>query len=140
IPAIRIVRSHEIDDDLISMIALNSRLSEERALDIRVQIATNEQGLNAVQTLIHRMGGTDAFQLAVDGVLSYTLRRVQHRIAELPDTSGSFTTWLDDDGTGEGDRVPLKAKVYRHRKKLIIDLAGSGPQSRGGLNVSESAL
>ncbi|RZT98274.1 N-methylhydantoinase B [Advenella incenata] len=140
IPAIRIARGLRVDEDLLSMIALNSRLPEERSLDLRVQIATNEHGMKAAQALISRMGGSDSFLNAVDGVLSYTLRRVEHRISNLPERAGSFTTWLDDDGSGHGDRVPLKVKVYKAGKQLIVDLEGSGPQSKGGLNVSESAL
>lgn len=140
IPIIRVARAHQIDDDLIGMIALNSRLPEERALDLRVQIATNEKGAMAAQTLIRRMGGATDFQRAVDDLLLYTLRRTEHRIAALPQGSMAFTTWLDDDGTGQGDRVPLTATVYKEGKQLVVDLAGSGAQSRGGLNVSESAL
>lgn len=140
IPIMRIARAYRVDDDLIAMIALNSRLPDERALDLRVQIATNEKGGSAAQALIRRMGGVAGFQQAVNGVLRYTLRRAQHRIATLPLGKSTFTTWLDDDGTGQGDRVPLTATVYKDGKSLIVDLAGSGAQSRGGLNVSESAL
>ncbi|CAM4279736.1 hydantoinase B/oxoprolinase family protein [Bordetella muralis] len=140
IPIIRAARAHQIDDDLIGMIALNSRLPEERALDLRVQIATNEKGAIAAQTLIGRMGGAACFQRAVDDLLLYTLRRTEYRIAALPQGSMAFTTWLDDDGTGQGGRVPLTATVYKEGNQLVVDLAGSGAQSRGGLNVSESAL
>lgn len=140
IPIIRVARGHQVDDGLISLIALNSRLPQERALDLRVQIATNEKGVIAAQALIRRMGNVASFQRAVDDVLHYTLRRIQHRIAALPAGSSTFTTWLDDDGSGQGGRVPLTATVFKDGKSLIVDLAGSGAQSRGGLNVSESAL
>ncbi|NYT60605.1 hydantoinase B/oxoprolinase family protein [Alcaligenaceae bacterium] len=140
IPIIRVARGYQVDDDLIALIALNSRLPEERALDLRVQISTNEKGSSAAQALISRLGGIVAFRQAVDDVLRYTLRRTQHHIALLPDRSGTFTAWLDDDGSGEGDHVPLTATVYKDGKSLVVDLAGSGSQSRGGLNVSESAL
>ncbi|OZI18784.1 5-oxoprolinase [Bordetella genomosp. 9] len=140
IPVMRVGRAHAIDDDLIGLVALNSRLPQERSLDLRVQIATNAKGTAAIRALIERMGGVAAFKGAVDGVLAYTLQRVRHRIAALPDERATFTAWLDDDGTGEGGRVPLTATVHRHDGRLVVDLAGSGPQSRGGLNVSESAL
>lgn len=140
IPILRVARSHQVDDDLIAMIALNSRLPEERSLDLRVQIATNERGAAATRELIRRMGGIPAFQKSVDDVLAYTLARVQHRIAALAPGRHSFTTWLDDDGSGEGDRVPLTATVFTEGDRLVIDMAGTGPQSRGALNVAESAL
>lgn len=140
IPILRVARAHEVDDDLIDLIALNSRLSEERSLDLRVQISTNYKGVAATRALISRMGGVPAFQEAVDDVLGYTLRRVQHRIAALASGKHSFTTWLDDDGGGDGGRVPITATVFKEGDALVIDMAGTGPESRGALNVAESAL
>lgn len=140
IPILRVARAHQVDDDLIGMIALNSRLSEERALDLRVQIATNYKGATATRALISRMGGSSTFQRAVDDVLAYTLARIQHRISVLAPGRHTFTTWLDDDGSGDGGRVPITATVFKEGKTLVVDLEGTGPESRGALNVAESAL
>jgi len=140
IPIMRVARCGRIDDDLINMIALNSRLTEERTLDLRVQIATNEGGASTVRTLIERMGGVAKFQRAVNDVLSYTLHRIQFRIARLASGHHTFTTWLDDDGSGAGDRVPITVSVYKEGSSLVVDFAGTGPQSTGALNVAESAL
>lgn len=140
IPIMRVARSHEVDDDIIALIALNSRLPEERALDLRVQVATNAGGGAAIRSLIARMGGPAAFAEAIDDVLAYTARRIRRRIAALPPGRHGFTTWMDDDGTGEGGRVPLTATVCAEGDTLVVDFEGSGPQSRGALNVAESAL
>lgn len=140
IPILRVARSHAVDDDVIALIALNSRLPEERALDLRVQVATNAHGATAMRSLIHRMGGVLAFQGAVDDVLAYTSRRLEHRIAALASGRHSFTTWLDDDGSGDGGPVPVTATVFVDGSKLVVDMAGTGPQSRGAINVAESAL
>jgi N-methylhydantoinase B len=139
IPIIRIAREHEIDEDLLDLIALNSRLAEERKLDLRVQISTNEKGIIAAQELIRRMG-VAAFEQAIDDVLAYTLRRARRRIGQLGPGRHTFTTYLDDDGSGEGDRVPITATVFAEGEKLVIDLAGTGAESRGALNVAENAL
>lgn len=140
IPIMRIARDHQVDDDVISLIALNSRLSEERSLDLRVQVATNTHGATALCDLIKRMGGADAFRNSVDDVLTYSRRRLQHRVNALPTGRHSFTTWLDDDGTGEGGRVPVKATVFVENGNLVVDMKGTGPESKGALNVAESAL
>ncbi len=140
IPILRVARSHQVDDDLLALIALNSRLPEERSLDLRVQISTNEKGAAAMRELIGRMGGVTAFQQADSAVFVYTSRRLQHRIASLAPGHHSFTTWLDDDGSGEGDRVPITVTVSTEGNRLVLDMAGTGPASRGALNVPESAL
>jgi len=139
IPIIRIAREHRIDDDLLNLIALNSRLPEERALDLRVQISTNEKGVVAARDLIRRMG-VAAFEEAIDSVIAYTLRRTRLRIADLAPGRHTFTAYLDDDGGGDGERVPITATVFVEGDNLVVDLAGTGGQSRGGLNVAESAL
>src|SRR5215218_7835130 len=56
LPVIRIVRRGELDLDLLRLIASNTRDPEERALDLRVQIATNERGADAARNLIQQMG------------------------------------------------------------------------------------
>lgn len=140
IPVLKVARSHQVDEDLLALVALNSRLPEERSLDLRVQISTNEKGAAAMQGLIRRMGGTSVFQQAVSDVLAYTARRLEHRIAGLAPGHHSFTTWLDDDGSGEGDRVPICATLYTEGGRLVLDMAGTGTESRGALNVPESAL
>jgi N-methylhydantoinase B len=143
IPIMRIARGHRVDDDVINLIALNSRLAEERALDLRVQISTNEKGVTAARELIRRMGAA-AFENAVDDVIDYTARRARRRIAALGPGKHTFTTWLDDDGGGDGvnvgERVPLTATVFKEGDNLVVDLAGSGAQSRGALNIADNAL
>src|SRR6266849_3192676 len=44
IPIIRIARGGIIDEDLLNLISHNSRLAEERRLDLKVQIAVNIRG------------------------------------------------------------------------------------------------
>lgn len=138
IPVIRVVRGGVVDADLVNLIAANSRLSEQRALDLRVQVATNERGAAQLLELAVQMGEA-GMRAAIEDTLAYTARRLRRRISDLPDSSHSFTTWLDDDGNG-GDMLPIKATVTIADAHLLIDLEGSGPQARGALNISESAL
>src|SRR3954463_4011019 len=58
LPVIRIVRRGELDADLLNLIASNTRDPGERALDIKVQIATNERGAEAARGLVRQMGLT----------------------------------------------------------------------------------
>ena len=138
IPVIRIARAGEVDEDLLYMIAHNTREPEDRALDIRVQIATNDRGAAMVQQLIRQMG-LDGMQRSVDDLLTYTKRRLLNRIHELKDGDYSFTRYLADDGLG-GDRLPIHATVRVRGEKLTVDFTGSGPQARGAMSVPASAL
>ena len=138
IPVIRVARGGVVDADLVNLIASNSRLPEQRALDLQVQISTNERGASQLLEVAAQMGKAKMLA-AIDDTLTYTARRLRRRVAELPDGTHSFTTWLDDDGLG-GDMIPIKATVTVDGESLIIDMEGTASQARGALNVSESAL
>lgn len=138
IPIIRIARAGVLDEDLLNLISNNSRLSEERRLDIQVQIAVNNRGGEETRALFTRMG-LDAAQAAIEDLLFYTSERLRRRIETLPAGNFSFTTWLDDDGSGS-DPLPLVATVSPRGDTLHVDFGGTGPQAQGALNVPRNAL
>lgn len=140
IPVMRVAREGVVDEDLLSLVGLNSRLSEERILDLRVQIATNVRGIDSVLELIRRMG-IEGFETAVDDLLDYTRRRLQMRIAALGDNvQTKFTAWLDDDGFSDGPMLPMTASVSVEDGKIVLDFEGTGPEARGALNIATNAL
>ncbi|ALM84421.1 hydantoinase B/oxoprolinase family protein [Bordetella sp. N] len=139
LPVIRIVRAGQLDEDLLNLIANNTRDPEERALDLKVQIATNARGAAAMHGLIAQMG-LDKTLAAVDDVIVYTRNRLRMRIAALKQGTYSFENWLDDDGLGDGDPVPVRVSVTVAGDRLIFDFAGTGPQARGAMNLPVNAL
>jgi N-methylhydantoinase B len=138
LPVIRLVRDGELDEDLLALIAHNSRDPEERSLDLKVQVAANARGVALFRELAARMG-LPAIAAAVDDLLAYTTRRLRNRIRAMRDGQASSTAWLDDDGIG-GDPVPICATVTVRGDELIVDFAGTAGETRGAFNVPESAL
>jgi N-methylhydantoinase B len=138
IPVIRLVRAGELDEDLLNLVAHNSREPEERALDLKVQVSSNTRGGRAVLELARQMGPA-AMAAAIEDLLTYTARRLRNRVRDMADGRASFTAYLDDDGLG-GEPVPIQATVIVEGERLVVDFAGSAPQTRGALNVAESAL
>jgi N-methylhydantoinase B len=139
IPVIRIVRAGTLDDDLMNLIVNNTREPEERLLDLKVQIGTNERGAAAVRELVEHMG-FEAVRNAIDDILAYTARRLRNRVRELKPGSYSYTGYLDDDGSGATDPVPIKVTVDILGEDLRFDFTGSGPQAKGAVNLTISAL
>ncbi|MFA7669082.1 MAG: hydantoinase B/oxoprolinase family protein [Burkholderiaceae bacterium] len=139
LPVIRIVQQGVLDEDLLNLIANNTRDPEERTLDLKVQIATNERGAAAISGLIHQMGLEKTLQ-AVEDVLVYTRRRLLKRIGELKQGSYEFKNWLDDDGLGDGEPVPICVRVTVGAEGLEFDFSGSGPEARGAMNLPLNAV
>ena len=138
IPALRIAREGEVDEALLGFIACNTRDPEERSLDLKVQIATNERGAAAARALARQMG-IAAVRRSVEDVIGYTRKRMMNRIAELTPGRYTFTNHLDDDGMG-GDPVPITVTVEVAGDTLHVDFSGSGPQARGAMNIPVNAL
>ncbi|WP_142846742.1 hydantoinase B/oxoprolinase family protein [Telmatospirillum sp. J64-1] len=138
IPPMLIVEDGRLREDLLDLIAQNTREPEERILDLKVQVATNDRGVAALHGLVRQMG-LAAVEQAVEDILAYTALRLKMRIDELGDKRGSFVCHLDDDGSG-GPPVPIATTVWVENGNLVIDFAGTGPQAKGALNVPASAL
>lgn len=138
LPVIRIARSGQIDEDLLYLIACNTRDPEERLLDLRTQIGTNQRGGAMLLALIERMGWPTVAQ-SIEDILTYTGRRLRNRIAALPDGSYRFERAMDDDGF-PGQTVPIICTATIEGDTLSLDFDGSGPQARGAINLPDSAL
>lgn len=138
IPVSRIARRGVIEGDLLRLICANCRDPEERGLDLRVQIATNERGGEAVKGLIRQVGLSKVLQ-SVEDVLTYTRNRLGNRIRDLTEGSYRFTNMLDDDGMG-GSPVPITVTLTVADGLLKFDFTGSGRQARGAMNLPINAL
>ncbi|MDB5808485.1 MAG: 5-oxoprolinase [Betaproteobacteria bacterium] len=138
LPVIRVVRAGVLDTETLNLIAQNTRDPEERALDLRVQVATNERGATAARELVVQMGMA-AVRQSIDDIIAYTRRRIRNRIAELKIGEYRFTNYLDDDGMG-GEPVPIAVTVRVSKDGLALDFTGSGKQARGAMNVPTNAL
>ena len=138
IPVIRIAREGAIDEDLLELIACNTRDPEERMLDLRTQVGTNIRGGTMLLQLVDRMGWPAVAQ-AIEDILTYTRRRLQNRIAALPDGEYRFERAMDDDGF-PGAPVPIVCTARIAGDTIEFDFEGSGPEARGAINLPDSAL
>lgn len=140
IPVMRLVRAGEFDEDLLQLIAHNSREPEERALDLRAQVAVNRRGA-ALMSEMMAAEGLPTIERCVSDLLLYTSRRIRRRIADLPEGEWHGERWMDSDGLeGGSGRLPLRVRLEIRGGRLLLDFAGSAPQARGALNVSPNAL
>ena len=138
LPVIRIARGGAIDEDLLEVIAVNTRDPEERRLDLRTQVGTNVRAGEMLGALIERMGWPVVAQ-AIEDILSYTAERLSQRIAALADGVYRFERAMDDDGF-PGDPVPVVCTATVAGNRLSLDFEGSGPEARGAINLPDSAL
>jgi len=137
IPVIRLVHAGKMDDALLNLIAHNTRDPNERTLDLKVQVATNERGASSLLEMFRQLGASVVEQ-SIEDILAYTSRRLRNRVKEMNDGFATGEAQIDDDGLG-GDPVTIKATVRISGDRLTVDFNGSDPEARGAMNVAESA-
>jgi N-methylhydantoinase B len=133
IPAIKLYRKGELQDDVMRLILANVRTSDERKGDLNAQLAALRVGEQRLMELATRYGA-DLLCAGFEAILDYAERRMRRRLAELPAGTYSGEDFLDDDGTDD-EPVHIALQVTVTPDKLTLDFAGSAPQRKGNINA-----
>ncbi|MGH3771777.1 MAG: hydantoinase B/oxoprolinase family protein, partial [Pseudonocardiaceae bacterium] len=129
IPPILIADAHGERDDVVALIAANSRTPGERRGDLRAQFAANHVGARRLRELADRMG-TARLPEAMAAVCDYSDRRVRAAVRRIPDGCYRYRDVLE---VGAG--VTIRAAVTVAGDEVVIDFAGTDPQIPVNLNA-----
>jgi N-methylhydantoinase B len=127
IPPVLIADSHGERDDIVRLIAANSRTPPERRGDLRAQFAANHVGATRLRELAERLGA-QRLHRAMDAVCDYSDRRVRAAVRQIPDGSYRHEDVLEIARTGHPDGVRIRAEVTVTGDEVAIDFGGSDPQ------------
>src|SRR5437764_4965171 len=83
IPAVRLYRRGEVQEDVLCMILANVRTPEERRGDLNAQLASLRIGERRIRELARRYG-VELVTAGFEAILDYTERRMRRRLAEFP--------------------------------------------------------
>jgi N-methylhydantoinase B len=118
-----------LDDDLIDLIAANSRAGDERRGDLRAQLAVHRLAERRVSELCGRRGA-GWWRAACGEVWDYAERRTRAAIAAMPDGRYEATETVE---AAEGD-LEIRAAVQIRGDSVRIDFTGTAQQHPGNLN------
>ena len=114
------------------MMAVNTRIPDKLAGDMRAQVAACRTAEKGVLDLIVRHG-PEGYRRILDDLHDYAERVMRSEIARLPDGSWSFTDYID--GLGEApEPIPLQVSVTIAGDQLTVDWTGSSPEVPGAIN------
>ena len=122
IPPVLIADADGVREDVIRLIAANSRTPTERRGDLRAQFAANHVGSQRLLELADKMGA-DGLAAAMTAVCDYSDRRVRSAVREIPDGC-----YRHEDVLEIGDGVVIRAAVTVADDEVIVDFAGTDPQ------------
>jgi N-methylhydantoinase B len=138
ITPIRLIERGVLREDVMELLLANFALPLERQGDFRAQLAVNRLGARRLEELIGRWGAATV-RAACDELLDYGERKIRAAIAAVPDGVYRFVDAMDDDGVTE-QPIAVAVAITVSGDTMHLDFQGSGPESRGDLNVVRGAL
>jgi N-methylhydantoinase B len=118
-----------LDDDLIALIAANSRAGDERRGDLRAQLAVHRLAERRVSELTERRGA-DWWRTACAEVWDYAERRTRAAIDAMPDGRYEATETVE----AADEDLEIRATVEIEGDRVRVDFDGTAPQHGGNLN------
>ena len=134
IPPIRLGEGGAIREDLVAMLALNTRLQRDFRGDLMAMWGAARLGARRLEALIAAHGAA-SLDAAVDAILDLSEAHARRIIAAWADGEWTGEAVLDDDGHGHDD-IAIRARVTKRGDALTVDLSESDPQTPGFVNSS----
>jgi N-methylhydantoinase B len=136
VPPVKIVRGGRLQQDVVDILAANSRVPQSNWGDLNGQLNALDLGEKRFHALLDEYGdGTIEAALAALTERAEALMRAN--IAALPDGIYSCDDFLDNDGiTDEPLRIGLDLTIAGDRMRL--DFSRSAPPCDGPLNIARS--
>lgn len=134
IPPILLGQGRTAREDLVRMIATNTRLPREVRGDLMAMIGAAHLGERRLLAVLAKHGaeGTVA---AVDAILALSEAHARRILSTWADGEWLGEAFLDDDGFG-GTDIAIRARVTKRGDSLTVDLSESDPQTPGFVNSS----
>lgn len=136
IPPLKIMEDNKPNETLFRIIRNNVRVSDTVVGDMQSQISS----LLAAETELRRViadYGVGTVKLYMDNLIDYAEKLTRAGLAALPDGTGEFTDWIDDDGTKGSAPVKIHVKLTIKGNSAIIDFTGTSPQTSGAINPNK---
>ena len=120
------------NETLMAWMADQVRTPDERAGDLRAQVAALHTGRERLREAVERYG-EGRVRGAFDALIAHAEGGSRRAVAQIPEGAFTFTDLLDDDGFGTLD-IPIRVTLRRRGDTLDVDFAGTAMAVPGNLN------
>jgi len=133
IPAVKIWKAGVYNEDLIALVMHQTRSPEWCKADLNALVASCRVAARRVTEMAHRFGD-DVFVSACEALLARNHRAMAQLIdTAIGDDPVTFEDYICDDGLGFGP-YKMKCTMSKRDGRVILDFAGTDPQSAGSIN------
>jgi len=136
IPPVKLVRAGRLQQDIVDILAANSRVPQSNWGDLNGQLNALDLGERRLDALLDECGDeTIAQALAALSARAETLMRAN--IAALPDGTYRCDDFLDNDGVTDA-ALPIALDLTIAGDRMRLDFSRSAPPCEGPLNIARS--
>jgi N-methylhydantoinase B len=136
LPATKLYKAGTLNAEVRDLIEHNVRFSRQWWGDVQSQIASNITAERRIQALI-RKSGLDAVLNSFKAARDYSRARFLNAMKAMPNASVTVRDiYMEDDGFGDGP-YRVQISLTKTPEKIVVDFAGTDPQSMSTVNCSE---
>ncbi|WP_166909133.1 hydantoinase B/oxoprolinase family protein [Mycobacterium sp. DL440] len=132
---VRVWNEGEPNVELFRTLAANIRIPDKLIGDLKAMRNCNRLGELRLQGLV-RQFGRKIYEAACDEILVRSEQAMREAIAEIPDGTYHAVDHFDDCGP-DTEPIRLEVTVTVQGDEVILDFAGTSPQTRSGINGVE---
>jgi N-methylhydantoinase B len=133
IPPVKIYAKGVYNEDLIKLVMHQTRKPDWCAADLNALIASCRVAARRVDEMCARFGD-DVYVSATSALLERNYRAMKTLIeTSVGEDRVTFEDYICDDGVGYGP-YKIKCTMWREGAKVILDFAGTDPQSAASIN------
>ena len=136
VPPVKLVRDGVLQQDIVDILAANSRVPQSNWGDLNGQLNALDLGERRFHALLNDYGNA-IVAAAMDTLTARAEALMRANIAALPDGTYSYDDFLDNDGvTDRPLRIALDLTIRGEMMRL--DFSRSAPPCEGPLNIARS--
>jgi N-methylhydantoinase B len=139
LPPVKLYNAGRRNDDLVRLIAANSRQPRLLIGDLEGQVGVLRLARERVTVLCAGFGAP-VVTAAIESAIAASARELRHALAALPEGSYEAEGFLDSDGVDRDRPVRLHVRATVQGGELTIDLRGCDPQCRGPVNLRRALI
>jgi N-methylhydantoinase B len=136
IPPVRILKQGVLDQDVLAILAANTRLPDSQWGDLNGQLSALDIGQRRLNELLDDYGDEKITE-ALQALRSRALTLMQSHIESMPDGDYHYEDFLDNDGI-KNESLSIALDMCVQGKRLTLDFSRTSPQCAGPVNISKA--
>lgn len=136
IPPVKLIEKGSLNEGIMELIRRNVRLPDTIAHDLQSELTVNAHGASRLKQVFEKYG-IEVVLGSFETALEHSETLAREEIRRIPDGAWSWSDYLDDDGQSDAP-LAVSATVRVSNDEIYVDFAGTSPQVRGGINMTQS--